>query len=65
MAKGIHGWVREEVALLRRLADRLTPPAEIASRLRRPLDEVERKAAAEDIPLHRPAIKKPVKLADL
>ena len=64
MAQGIHGWTREEVVSLRRFAETALPPQEIAARLGRPLDEVERKAASEDIPLHRPALKSATKLAE-
>jgi hypothetical protein len=64
MGRGIHGWSRDEVVSLRRLAETALAPQEIAARLGRPLDEVERKAASEDIPLHRPALKSTTKLAE-
>lgn len=56
---------RREVVLLRQLAQALIPPAEIAARLERPLDEVERKAASEDVPLFRPPLRHPARLPDL
>jgi hypothetical protein len=48
-------WRRDETVLLRELAAARLSPPEIAEQMDRPLDEIELRAAHEDVPLHRPA----------
>jgi hypothetical protein len=55
MATRMRPWRRDETVLLRELAAARLSASEIAEQMDRPLDEIELRAAHEDVPLHRPA----------